>query len=366
MKNGPVYLHAVPKRSFGSVRSVLLILLCTFQFHVSLLETGYAGEAGLLTGARSIGRKHTDSNTIGSEINLRQAGLYASHSVTDDLDIQYTEDWRVWDLAHPDGTLYYSVAFSSHTPRLNYQVSDWRFNTALSVVDVKRQNELYSAISQDDSDRIILPAVTARHESKEWYIQGGGWQETDIQVFNYRRYSLFIYETVYVEAGINLIQGHNVSANVGLNRRTYPAEYDLEKRLVILSYRLDQPAHLSDHIEWRQLAAEYTRTDYSDTNTNKLVLSNRFKFRLWDLNHFLTHQLEFVDSITTYREGPLEYSLIETDQSMTDLVQMIDYSGFTPINNGRFYLTWRYVIEDSIIENVSLDQRIELKVTYPF
>jgi hypothetical protein len=58
--------------------------------------------------------------------------------------------------------------------------------------------------------------------------------------------------------------------------------------------------------------------------------------------------------------------LIETDEEKTDLTQVIDYAGFVPIDSGRFFLSWRYAIEDSLIQNVFLDQRLEVKVAYPF
>ena len=366
MNNEPLVHHAVLKRLAGMVRSAFSTMLVLFIVFMAPPASVSAGEAGFAIEVREIGRNHTDSETIGSKISYRQAGISVKRSFFDGLVFQYVENRREWKLSHPDGTRYFSIDSSSHVPELDYGAGDWKFKIAVPVVDVNRQNRLYSAIAQDDRDRFILPALTARFEMKDLYIKGGGWQETDIQAFNQYRYSLFVYETYFVEVGKRLALDHDVSANIGMNRRIYPADYDLEKNLYTLSYRFHQPAHLSDHFEWQFFSVAYTNTVYSDVDTKKLVFANNFRFRLWGIGHFLSHHLKVSDTVTTYQEGPLKYALLETDEQKSDIAQVIDYAGFIPIDSSRFFLSWRYAIEDSLSQNVFLDQRLEIKVTYPF
>jgi hypothetical protein len=332
-----------------------------------LLEvSAVGGEIGLKSEYREIGRRHSDSESIGSKIIHQNADISFNYVYLDALSLQFSESQEQWTFAHPDGTRYFSFDFRRHLPKLKYQRDSWKIELTIPVVDVAANNGLYSRIAQDDREQFVLPALVGEYRLSDWIFQLGGWQETDIQPFNYYRYTLFVLHTTSVGVGYQLSENQSIMADFRVIDRIYPEDYGLKKDEIQATYRLLNPLEIMDTIQWQEMSLQYIQTRYSELNTNKLDLSNNFRFLLGGLNHFLTHRFRFTDAITTYREGIYQYALIEEDKMKNDLWQKIEYSGFWKIFSSNFFLSWKYWIEDSLVENVILDQGVQLKVVYTF
>ncbi len=342
------------------------IVAVFIQLFLLLEAAAFGSEIGLNTEYREIGRIHTDTDSIGSTIQVRKNELFVWDQFIKPLKLDYAVNHEHWGLGHPDGTAYFSVDFHRHIPKLTYQGENWVLGLAVPVVGVSANNKLYSRIAQDDQDQFILPYLMGEYHYSNWTFKLGGWQETDIQAFNYYRYSLFIYDTRSIGAGFQLTENQSVMADFQGLDRVYPDDYNLKKDKIIVSYELLNPWEISGAVLWKKLSLQYIQTRYSELDTNKIVLINNFQFLLVGLRHFLDYELNFVDSITTYREGTFQYSLVEEDQLKKDLRQKMKYAGFWKILGSDFFLSWIYWIEDSIIENVSLDQGLQLKVVYAF
>ncbi|MBU2515124.1 hypothetical protein KJ966_27725 [bacterium] len=337
-------------------------LFCFFVDH----KTAIASEVGVDGEYRKIGRYHSDSESIGSIITIQQGDLFINYSLSDSLSLYYTENQEAWNLEHPDGTDYFSFYLQKHIPKIRYKAEDWDASLTLPVIDVASEDQLYTRIEDDDRNQVILPALTGEYRISNWFVDAAVWQESAIHAFDYYRYTLFLYQTSQIGGGLNLTGNQMIRVGANTMERIYPSNYDQRIDEYEAWYRFKEPTEFSDSIQWREASLKYVHTIFPDISVNKIIFANNFKFSLFSLTHFIDYELLFTDSVTLYREGLYQYSLIETDEKKNDILQVFTYSGFTRIGESSFFLSWKYSLEDSLIENYILDQLLQIKLVYAF
>ena len=341
--------------------------LAIFILTIFIIRTyAFGNEIGLSRSYREIGRMHSDSNSIGSKVKIRQDKVFLSSVDNHSLLLLYTENKEQLTLVHPDETRYFSFDFQRHTPRLKYQAESYQIDFTMPVVEVGSNNELYSRIESDNRNMFILPSLVGLYQFSDWEFELGRWEETDVQPFNYYRYMLYVLRTTSANVRYQIIEDHSIKVDFRIIDRIYPENYDLQKDEIGVAYQGINILKMNSYLQWTELLLQYVQTRYSDLNANTVDLTNNFRFKLLGLNHFLTYRLSYTDVITTYREGLLPYSLIETDEVKEDLWHYLEYAGFWRIFGSHFFLSWKYRIEDSLVENVVLDQEAELKLVYAF
>ncbi len=326
----------------------------------------FAAEAGYNVGLTESARLHSDSNSIGSKIASYNQKLFVKIDYPKHFLFQYVERQQDWTLEHPDDTKYVNLVYRYHSPGINYQTNQWKIRFSLNVLDIVRKEELYSRIEDDDINRFILPSLFGEYYLSNLFFEIGAWQENDFQAFNYHRYSVFIYQTKVAALGHKITDHHQIKINLFRYDRIYPENYDLTKDECVLQYRFINPFSIEDGFNLRELSVKYVETRYPTQTLKEFHVLNYFKFRLFSLIHFITYGLSAANYYTTYREGLLDYSLIEEENMEHDLSQTIEYAGFTRLFTSRFYFSWKYALEDSLTRNAYLNQSFNLQITYTF
>ncbi len=355
----PCYPGGIQKPGLKYLMALLLVFLAA-------VSPGLCEEFGLKTYYREIGRLHSDSNSIGSKFVIQGETLLLDAGKYESWAFLHTVNSERFALAHPDGTRYFSVDFLRHKPRLKYRTDGVNIDLAVLLVDVDRKNELYSQLDHDNRHQFVLPSILGSYELGSWEFQLGGWEETDIQPFDYHRYTVYLLRTYSAGARFRFLEDHSVKLDYRIIDRVYPVDFELTKNEIDLSWQLKNVLEIKNILNWQEVSLGLVQSRYTDTETNKVDLTNRFKFKLFGLNHFLMHRFRYTDTITTYREGIYKYSLIELDEKKNDLWQQIEYAGFWRVSASNFFLSWKLKVEDSLVENVILDQQASVQLVYAF
>ncbi len=211
-----------------------------------------------------------------------------------------------------------------------------------------------------------MPALWSEFRFSDWFIKLSMWQESDVYAFDNYQYTLYLYQTALLGGGYKLTPNQVIQLNGSVIERIYPSQYSMQKNELQVSYQWKKPLKFSDTIQWREMSLRHTQTRYSDVSVNKSIFANSFKFLLFGLTHFVDYKLLYTDSITLYKEGLYQYSLVEVDEKTDDIRQIFTYSGFTRIGESTFFLSWKYNLDDSIVENSVLDHLVQLKLVYAF
>lgn len=312
------------------------------------------------------GRYHSDSESIGSKTSSINQELSLKLAIQEGLQFLYQEQHKDWRLFHPDGTEYLRLVYRYHKPRLTYRQGILSLNASLQALDLVRREPLYHKIEADDRNRFIMPALAGDLEQGNLFFNGGMWYENDFQTYDAYQYSIFIYLTKLAGVGYRLTDRQQLKLSLMEYDRIYPADYDLEKKEIHLQYRFIKPWEIEEKLEWREFSVTYKETQYETVIQKDLSTFAYLKFWALGLTHFFNYGLTATDYYSTYQEGVLKYTLIEEEKTENDLTQTIEYSGFTRISETHFFFSWKYALEDSILQNANLEQSARLQLTYAF
>ncbi|MDX2470430.1 MAG: hypothetical protein QNL04_07620 [SAR324 cluster bacterium] len=333
-----------------------------FLFVLSLFpQLVLAWDSQLQVKSREVQRLHSDSDSIGSQVLLNSAGLQLNQAYENwSFGLGQTEESYL--MQHPDGTEYISLDTTKTQPKVKYKDASLVVSASVVIYQATNNEALYQEYSAGKKDQLNLHSLSGSYQMGDWGLGLESWQETEVFGLNWHYFTTFVYQTDRVGLSYKRNKDEKLTVKQAKITRVWPEDYDLDKDQSQVIYKFEDPSLLG--FNWKALELQAQRVTLSGLDQDEYSLRNALDFQFLGAKHFLNHQLTFVSTITTYSEGEYKYSLIEEYETQSDVVQSLDYSGFTAIKESGFFVSWGYQIKDSLKEQTILDQQIQLALSY--
>ena len=236
----------------------------------------------------------------------------------------------------------------------------------MPLVKVNKADALYKNIPEDDKSDFLLPLVHGTYVFDALRFEVAGWQESDFQATENFRYYFIVYQYMMAGIGYEIAKSHLIRFNRSNIDKIYPLNDGDTYYENFAQYRILSPLEINEDFQWTEISLDYKEVIYTDITVKTFHINNYFKFKLWDLTHFLNSEITWIDTITEFREGATKYYLEEESVKKTEITNTINYAGFTRLGTSAYFLSWKYEVQDSITQKNTLDQKIQLKIVYTF
>ena len=336
----------------------IILTLCLLFFSSQGL---FAFTSKIQVKSREVQRLHSDSDTIGSQVYLNSADLQLNETFGNWF-IEGTQTQESYLMRHPDGTEYVNLDIQKSQPKVKYKAENLTLSASVVIYQPSNNPKLYEEFEAGKKDQLNLHAVSGAYQLGAFGLEAATWQETEVFGLNWHFFTTFVYQTDQVGLSWESTTDQKLTVKQAQINRVWPADYDLNKSQTLVSYKFQAPSLFG--ASWNGSELKGQRTTLLGQDQDEYSLRNDLHFEIFGAKHFLAHSLTFVNTITTYKEGDYQYSLIEEYQSQSDIVQTIDYTAFTAIKESGFFVSWGYQIKDSLQEQTLLDQQIQLALSY--